>query len=217
MHPSINDAPQGQLLAAGLLYLGIIGLGISSEVLLRGPLIDWTDSTATTWAIATGESRFRLSLGFDLVMAGFDVTLAVMLFHLLRGVDEMWALMAMAFRLMQAAVIAANLLFLVAAQDAIKIGADPLPCLRMHAAGYDLGLAFFGVNALLMAGLLCNWGAPRLFAWGIAAAGLVYLAGSLTRFLAPEWNAAMQPAYLVPVLAETALMAWLLWRGLRPA
>ncbi|MDQ2091983.1 DUF4386 domain-containing protein [Marimonas arenosa] len=198
------------LRAAGLLYLGIILLGVSSEALLRGGLIDWADGAATAAAIAEQATRFRLSLGFDLAMAACDVGLAVLFYRLLRRVDETRALMAMVFRLMQAAVIAAGLMTLYAAQQAVAAGDDPLPLLARHAAGYDLGLFFFGINALLMAGLLCRAGVPRLIAGGIGAAGLVYLAGSLTRFVWPDLNAAMQPAYLVPLVAETALMLWLL-------
>jgi hypothetical protein len=44
----------------------------------------------------------------------------------------------------------------------------------------------------------------------IALAGCVYLLGSATRFLAPEVNALMQPAYLVPVVAELSFALWLL-------
>lgn len=198
------------LRAAGLLYLGIIVLGVSSEAILRGGLIDWSDGAATALAIAEAPLRFRLSLGFDLIMAGFDIALAVLFYRLLRGAGEVRALMAMVFRLMQAALIAGGLMTLFAVQQVVETGDDPLPFLARHAAGYDLGLFFFGINAMLMAGLLCRAGVPRLVAGGIAAAGLVYLAGSLTRFLAPDWNAALQPAYLVPLVAETALMLWLL-------
>ncbi|MEZ5714320.1 MAG: DUF4386 domain-containing protein [Paracoccaceae bacterium] len=196
--------------AAGLLYLAIIAFGVTSEGVLRREAIDWADGATTARALAQGAWQFRLSLGFDLAMAACDIALAVLFFRMLRGFGETRALMAMAFRLMQAALIAAGLMLLYEAEQAAAAGADPLPVLARHAAQYDLGLFFFGLNALSMAGLLCRFGVPRWVAGGIAAAGLVYLAGSLTRFLAPEWNAAMQPAYLVPLLAEAALMLWLL-------
>lgn len=196
--------------AAGLLYLAIIALGVSSEGVLRREVIDWADSAATAQALAQGAWQFRLSLGFDLAMAACDIALAVLFFRMLRAAGEVWALMAMVFRLMQAALIAAGLMLLYGAEQAAASGADPLPLLAQHAAQYDLGLFFFGINALLMAGLLRRFGVPWWLAGGICAAGWVYLAGSVTRFLAPEWNAWMQPAYLVPLLAESALMLWLL-------
>lgn len=56
----------------------------------------------------------------------------------------------------------------------------------------------------------------RWLPYGIAASGVVYLVGSLTRFYAPDINALMQPAYLIPVISETSLALWLLFgRGAR--
>lgn len=189
---------------AGLLYLGIILLGIGAEAALRGPLIDWTDAQATAQAIAAHEGLFRLSILFDLGMAGLDVALAVVFFGMLRGVDAQLALMAMVFRLMQATVIAGNVMLLFAA-----LQGDALIWLARHAAGYDLGLAFFAVNTLIMARLLAGI-APRWICWAMAAAGVVYGLGSVTRFAAPDLNVLMQPGYLVPVVAEVSLMLWLL-------
>ncbi|MDQ2093534.1 DUF4386 domain-containing protein [Rhodalgimonas zhirmunskyi] len=196
---------------AGILYLGIIVAGLSGEAALRMPLIDWADGAATGGAIGAHVSLFRASMATDMAMAAMDVALAVVFYRLLRGVDEAAALMAMVFRLMQAALIAGGLMFLFAALQAVEAGADPLPHLAQHAVGYDLGLFFFGINSLIMAVLLPRAGVARGIGWGIALAGVVYLAGSVTRFLAPGWNAAMQPAYLIPVVAEVALMLWLLF------
>ena len=196
--------------AAGMLYLAIIVLGIGAEAGLRAPLIDWQSGAATATALTEGMGRFRLSILFDLAMAASDVALAVLLYAMLRAVAPVLALMAMVFRLMQAAVIAGNAMALRAAGEVAMAGGDPLPHLAEHAAGYDLGLFFFAFNSLMMAVLLIRAGAPRVIGWGIGAAGLVYLGGSMTRFVAPEMNAAMQMGYIVPVIAETALMVWLL-------
>ncbi len=190
---------------AGILYLGIIVLGIGAEAALRGPLIDWNDGTATAQALQAQMGRFRLSIGFDIAMAVLDVALAVVFFGMLRAVNAQLALLAMVFRLMQAAVIAGAVLFLV---PATQMG-DPLPWLTLHATGYDLGLVFFGVNTLIMAQLLAGI-APRWICGAMLAAGAVYLFGSVTRFMAPGLNAVMQPAYVIPVVAEVSLMLWLL-------
>lgn len=197
---------------AGLMYLGIILLGIGAEGALRGPLIDWSNATATAQAIQDRFVQFRLSMGFDIGMALLDVALAVLFFRMLRSMNEGLALTAMVFRLMQAAIITANIMALYAAEQALT--GDPLPALARHAAGYDLGLIFFAVNTLIMARLLAIPGlAPRGLCWALAAAGVVYLLGGLTRFLAPDLNSMMQPAYLIPVVAEVWLMGWLLIKG----
>ncbi|OWU84364.1 hypothetical protein ATO6_14765 [Oceanicola sp. 22II-s10i] len=200
---------------AGFLYLGIILCGITAEGILRGSLIDRSDAAATAQAIAAHIGLFRLSILLDAAMVAFDVALAMTFYRMLRGLAPRLILTATALRLIQAAMISGGLFTLFAAARAATSGGDPLPALNAHAMGYDLGLIFFGVNTLIMAHLLDRAGAPRPLAAGLAAAGLVYLTGSLTRIVAPEVNAIMQPAYLVPLIAETALMLWLIL-GARP-
>jgi len=84
--------------------------------------------------------------------------------------------------------------------------------IAMHAYGYDLGLIFFGVNCLLTAVLIVQSGfVPRVLGIGIGLSGLVYLSGSILRFLAPELHGIVAPAYVVPLVAETAFGLWLLF------
>lgn len=209
-------------LVAGLLYLLIIGLGITSEAAIRLPLIVAGDAAATAANIAAHETLFRLSLAGDALMALADVALAILLFVLLSPAGLLLAALATAFRLMQTAVIAANLLNQQGALLLLTGGIDPataqplsLHALALHAQGYDLGLIFFGVNALLIAVLLIRSGDfPGWIGALMAGAGAIYLVGSFLRLLAPDWAAAFAPAYLVPVIAETTLALWLLRSGL---
>ncbi|WP_136635415.1 DUF4386 domain-containing protein [Pseudooceanicola onchidii] len=187
---------------AGLAYLGIIALGLGAEVGLRMPVTTAADPAA---ALADALKSWRLAIGADIVMATLDVALALMLFRLFRPLGPDLALSALVLRLVQMAVIAAHLPLLVSAITAT----DPMPLIDRHGAGYDLGLWFFGLNALAMSVLLARAGAGWL-AGLIGAAGVVYLTGSLTRFVAPEINALIQPAYLIPVVAELSFALWLL-------
>lgn len=200
---------------AGAAYLGIILLGLSAELAIRGPMIDWTDEAATAAAIAADPGRIGLSVVADLGMIALDLLVGLLLFRLLRPYGAGLAAAALGLRLIQAAIIAINLPALLAARAAAMDGSEVLPHLMRHAAGYDLGLIFFGVGTVLTAILLYRAAAPRLLVAGLGLTGLVYLAGSLTRFFAPEINAAMQPAYLIPMLAETGFALWLLLRGVR--
>ena len=190
---------------AGLSYLGIIAFGITAELALRGPLI-----AAGAQAITENATLWRLSIGADLVMATLDITLALLLFTLFRPVSEGMARAALVLRLVQMTIVAAHLPLLAEALGS----ATPMALIDRHAAGYDLGLWFFGLNSFVMAWLLHRATAPRLLSGLIGAAGLVYLFGSATHFIAPEVNEAMQPAYLVPLLAELGFALWLL-RGAR--
>lgn len=187
---------------AGLAYLGIIALGLGAEVGLRMPVTTAADPAA---ALADALPLWRLAIGADIMMATLDVALALMLFRLFRPLGRDLALSALVLRLVQMAVIAAHLPLLASAITAT----DPMPLIDRHGAGYDLGLWFFGLNALAMSVLLARAGAGWL-AGLIGAAGVVYLTGSLSRFVAPEINAQIQPAYLIPVVAELSFALWLL-------
>ncbi|MDX1781467.1 MAG: DUF4386 domain-containing protein [Thalassovita sp.] len=216
MTSSLQDTFRTYARPAGLAYLVIIVFGITAEMGLRGPLIDWTDAQTTAQAISAHRDLFRLSIGADMVMALCDVVLAVLLYRLLRPVDETLALMAMVFRLMQMAIVSGGILYLFQAEQMLIWEDDLLSVLRRHAAAYDLGLLFFGVNTLITANLLCRSGLfPTWITAPLGVSGLVYIAGSLSRFVAPEINAAMQMAYIVPLFAEAGLCLWLLFAGRR--
>ncbi|WP_315901560.1 DUF4386 domain-containing protein [Salipiger bermudensis] len=212
--------PMAAARLAGALYLLIILLGLTSELALRGSLIIPSDAVATATAILASPGTLRLSLAADTVMALADVALAVLLYLLLRPVSAALALMAMVFRLVQAGLIAMSLLFQYGALLILQGDGAPeaaLLALELHGHGYDLGLVFFGVNSLLTGWLLVVSGfVPKLLGWLIAAAGMVYFLGSALLFLAPPLAGPFAPAYLLPVLAETAFCLWLLIRGLGP-
>ena len=205
--------------AAGSLYLLIIVLGLSSEILLRGPLFHEGDPAATAAAILAAEGLLRLSVLADMAMATADVALAVLLLWLFRPVGPLLAALAVAFRLAQAAVIAANLLNLHGALLLLTTpglapdtaAAIAYGSLDLHRHGYDLGLVFFGVNALLMGVMILrSTGFPGWLGHLMTAAGLVYLAGSTLRFAAPHLAILFQPAYLVAVVAEVSFTILLL-------
>lgn len=212
---------------AGALYLVIIVAGVWSEAVVRAPLLVPDDPLNTIARLQASLGWVRASIAADVVMLIADVALAVLLFRLLQVYGHTLALTAMAFRLMQAAVLGANLLNLQAAvlladsSGATSLLGDhttaALATLRLqaHAEGYDLGLVFFGINTLLTSVLLLRsrW-TPRALGLLMAAAGVVYLAGSSLRLLAPDLSADFAPAYVLPLLAESAFCLWLLWVGL---
>lgn len=212
---------------AGLLYLIIIVFGITSEVALRGPLINLSNASGTADAIQSAVGTFRLSIAADLVMALADAGLAILLFVLFRPVAPTLALAAMIFRLIQSAMIGMNLMNMQAAwllisgsQDVSGLApgqADAVAglFLNLHAHGYDLGLVFFGINSLMTGLLIWRSGiVAKAIGAGLASAGLVYLTGSSLHFFAPGASEAFAPAYGITVLTETAFCLALLWIGL---
>lgn len=194
---------------AGILYLVIILCGMSAELALRGPLLAPGTAEGTLAAILAAPGLLRGAVLLDMVMVLADIGLALLLYRLLRPYGDTVALAAMIFRLMQAAVIAASLLALVAIdvialrQGGATAGAV-LALMELHGIGYDVGLVFFAVNTGLTAWLLWRSGlVARALPLMLGGAAVVYLAGSLTRLMAPEVNAAMQVAYALPLVAES--------------
>ncbi|MBN9886789.1 DUF4386 domain-containing protein [Salipiger abyssi] len=220
--PASLSRPLAAARFAGLLYLLIILLGLGSELALRGPLLVPGDALATAERILAAPGLLRLSVAADTLMALADVALAVLLYLLLRPVNGAVALLAMVFRLVQAALIAMSLLLLFGALLALdRMGGaaaeTALLATELHAHGYDLGLVFFGINSLLTGWLLLRSGyVPRALGVLLGLAGAVYVCGSALRFFVPALTEAFAPAYLLPVIAETAFCLWLLIRGLGP-
>ena len=200
---------------AGAFYLLIILAGVTSEVVLRAPFHVGSQETVAA-ALSEGLGRLRLSLLFDLAMVGADITVALLFYRLLAPVSAGLSLAAMVFRLMQAATIAMGLILLAGIPTSLTSGADvqAATLLTLHGIAYDTGLALFAVNCWLMGWLLWQAGnVPKVIAAGIALSGGVYMAGSLARLAAPDLLPLIQPAYLVPLLAETGLCLWLLITG----
>ena len=198
---------------AGALYLIIILCGLTAELLLRGPLLQGSPDQIAR-ALSANVVQLRLSLIADTVMLLADVALALVFFGLLRHISEALALAAMVFRLGQAVLIGTSLMALASAPSLLADA--PRMAVHMtvlHAIGYDVGLILFAVNSVIMSVLLWRSEVPKVIAGGIAASGLVYATGSLTRLVAPDWVGIVEPAYVIPMIAESVLCLWLLIRA----
>lgn len=206
--------------AAGLLYVVIILCGVGSEALVRGPLLAAGDGGSIARELLAVQTAFRLSIFADVVMALSDVALGVLLFFLFEPFDRLLSMMAMAFRLVQAAILGSNLLEL---HRALALsGVEGLEnhdawittFFEGHGVGYDLGLFFFAINCVLVGVLVVRSGLlPRVLGWGLLASGVVYFAGSTARIVAPSVAEPLAMAYVIPLVAETAVCGWLLVRA----
>ena len=208
--------------ASGLLYLIIILCGVGSEALIRSQVFVSGDWQATASNLAAMELPFRISILADATMALADVALAGLLFFLLAPAGRMLSLSAMTFRLVQAGILGLNLVNLTSAAAIATGGSSVTPgmgalmmhFLEAHAAGYDLGLFFFAINSFLVGILMIRSGfLPRWLGYGIFVSGMVYMGGSMLRVLDSSLQSTFSPAYLIPLLAETAFCLWLLIKG----
>lgn len=228
---TVNAVPTSPLVyarVAGLLYLIIIVFGIFSEAFIRSSLVVAGDASATATNILASKPLFRVGFAADSIMLLSDVAIAVLFYVLLKPVSKTLALIAAVFRLTQAAILGFNLLnyytallLLTGTEYAIAFEADQLNSmamlfLNMHSHGYDLGLMFFGLSNVFLGYLVIKSDYfPGVLGYGLIAAALVYLMGSYTRFLFPDYISFITPAYIVPLIAELSFCLWLLVKGVK--
>ncbi len=217
--------PQAWARTAGVLYLVIFVVGVSTEFFVRSRLIVSGDAAATAANILGSETLFRVAAVADATAYVCDLAVAVLLFILLRPAGRTLSLLAAGFRLGTAAILGLNVLNQHAAVVVLTTagfgGLEPGQTqdlaylfVRLHSHGYSLGLMFFGVHCALLGWLIYRCGyLPKLIGIGIMASGPVYLAGSAVHFLAPDLAGALLPAYVVPLIAEGGLALWLTVMG----
>lgn len=215
---------------AGVLYLIIIFFGVFSGLVIRDSLIVDGDAATTATNILASEGLYRFGFAADAMMLLSDVAIAIVFYILLKPVSKTLALTAAAFRLTQASILGFNLLNYYAALMLLKgvgytasfeteqLNTLAMLFLDMHSHGYDLGLIFFGLSSLILGYLVVRSERfPDILGYGLMAAATVYLTGSFTRFLFPEYLPLIQPAYIVPLIAELSFCIWLLVKGVRNA
>jgi hypothetical protein len=210
----------GALLLVMALTAGLAELGVHQALVVPG------DAAVTAGRIAAAGLRFRLGLLGYLVAFLCDVPVAVLLYLLLRDANAPLAWTAAAFRLVYAAVAGAALLpFLgpvvlssgagyLSALAPAQLQALTLLSVEAFESGFGLALVFFGVHLVLLGVLILGSTAlPRVLGVLVAISGISYLAGSLSRVLAPGLHAAIAPLLAACGCFELGLALWLLVKG----
>ncbi|MBI3346991.1 MAG: DUF4386 domain-containing protein [Burkholderiales bacterium] len=212
-----------ELRLSGLCYLAIIGLGLWSELYVRGGLVVAGDAAETARRIAAQPLLWRSGLVADLLMQVLDLPIIVMMWRLLRPVNEPLALTAAGLNGVQTAMLVANRVQLLAALDLLTgtaMGAAFPPAQRealamlavqLHGQGFGIGLLFFGFSCVICGGLIARSGVlPRVLGALLGVAGLAYLVNSFALLLAPPLAALLFPAALAPAfVGELAFALWL--------
>ncbi|KQW51639.1 MULTISPECIES: DUF4386 domain-containing protein [unclassified Roseateles] len=212
-----------ELRLAGLCYLAIIALGLWAETHVRGSLVVPGDAAATAERIAANPQLWRLGLVADLLMQLLDLPVIVVLWRLLRPVNETLALTATFLNLVQTAVLVANRVQLLTTLDLLTspaIAAAFLPgqrealamlAVQLHGQGFGIGLIFFGFACVIRGWLIARSGLlPRALGWLLLVAGLAYLLNSFALLLAPAFAKLLFPAVMLPVLVgELAFALWM--------
>ena len=213
----------------GFFYLLIIVCGITSGLFVREALIDPANAGTTLHNLVQHESLFRLGFLGDVVMVISDVMVSVLFYILLKDVHAVLAALAAVFRLMQSAILGANLINLF--QPILMIqGVDPIDTAQSLEAGeailaqmqvFDYGYlvsgVFFAINCLLMGILLFKAQAfPRILGVMIFVGGMGYLFNCMAHFVAPSLIMTSEMVMLLTaVVSELALCLYLLIAGAR--
>jgi hypothetical protein len=221
-------SPRSQARIGGLCYLTIIVLGYFSEAYIRGKFIVSGSPAATAHNILASESLYRAGGAAEVLTMFFDITVALILYNLLKLVNRPLALLAAFFRLAFAAVLAvvalthfAPLLFLkgghyMSVFSTEQLQALSLFSLRLHTVGFNISLTFFGLHCMLIGGLIVasNF-LPRLIGGLLVIAGVCYLINAFTFLISPPLAAQLGDYILLPgFVAEVALALWLSVVGL---
>jgi hypothetical protein len=222
----VNPASKARI--AGLAYLVIIFAATFAEKVVRDGATVAGDAAATATNILGGEQLWRWAAFADLITAACDVTVAILLYELLKPVSKTGSLLAAVFQLILVAIAAVKVLFHLAPLTFLKAGNAYLSSftseqlqglsylsLRLHAQAYDISLFFFGIHCLLIGWLIARaMFMPRWLGWALVLAGFCYISNTLARELTPEFARVLYPwLFVAGGLAETLLTLWLLVRG----
>ena len=214
---------------AGLVYLIAMATSIFAELYARGPLIVRGDAMQTAINIAASERLFRIGSVIHLITFASDAVLAVALYVVLRPICRNLALLGAAWRLVDCAVLAVNMLndFVVLqllsgadylrAFDTKQLQALARLFYSVEGAGFQIGFLFLGLGSAVFSYLwLKSRYVPRaLAALGIFAS-LVLAIVTLTVMVFPRLGAVLGLAYMGPMfIYEVGLGLWLLVKGIR--
>ena len=226
--PSPSGFPAARL--AGALYLTIIIAALFAEVFVRDRLIVSGDAAATAQRIMGSELLYRAGSMIDLLVLFCDISLALLLYVLLKPVSNSLALLAAFFRLIFAAIAAVDGVLYFAPLILLHGGAFlnsfsvgqlqtlAMAALKLQSAGYNVALVFFGVHCVLIGVLIARSVLiPRVIGVLMAIAGTCYIVNSFNHFLPFGLSAPLYPYILLPgLVGEGALTLWLLIAGISP-
>lgn len=211
---------------AGVMYLVVLALDISGAVI--GSAVGGAGSFSdVSHRIVASETLYRLGLCLALAGSLSTVPLAVALYETVRPFDGGMALIALLFRIGEAAIggmgIAVaffNLEIYLAPGRSGGLGASQLGALAdlaAHEASTQVSAIFFSFGSTIFFWVFVRSGyIPRLLsAWGVFAS-LLYAAAWFFSLVLPQASGIPLAAGSVPILiAEVGTALWLLIRGVR--
>ncbi|MGH2665901.1 DUF4386 domain-containing protein [Flavobacterium sp.] len=213
---------------AGLCYLIVIATGLFSEVFVRQVLRVPNNALATAQNIQAHEMLFRWGFVADIINFVVGLPTILIIYYFFKRVNKLLVQTALAFVIIQTAIIAVNLLnqistLLILSNETYLNTFEPkqlaslsLLSLNIQAQGYGIGLVFFGFYCLIIGFLIFKSQLiPRILGILYAIAGLCYLINSFTMFLSKGF---LNPLFIylaIPIfIGELSLCLWMLTKGI---
>lgn len=213
---------------AGFCYLIVIATGLFSEVFVRQELRVPNDALSTAQNIQTHEMLYRCGFVADIINFVVGLPTILIIYYFFKRVNKLLVQIALAFVIIQTAIIAVNLLnqispLLILSNETYLNTFQPnqlatlsLLSLNIQAQGYGIGLVFFGFYCLIIGFLIFKSNLlPKILGILYAIAGLCYLINSFTMFLSKGFENPMFVYLAIPIfIGELSLCLWLLIKGI---
>ena len=213
---------------AGFCYLIVIGTGLFSEVFVRQALRVPNDALATAHNIQANEMLFRWGFTADIINFAIGLPTILIVYFLFKRTNKLLLQLALAFVIIQTAIIAVNLLnqitpLLILSKDAYlqtfkpnQLATLSLLSLNIQSQGYAIGLIFFGFYCIIVGYVIYKSNfLPKLFGILYAISGLCYLINSFTMFLSKGFENPLFIYLAIPIfMGELSFCLWLLIKGI---
>lgn len=225
--PTVESSPKAYARIAGTLYLAVIVLGGFAEGYVNSRLLGAGDAAATAARIGAAPDLWRAGVAANLAVPLLAVFQLWIEFLLIRPAGRDGALLFLLLNLASLAVEAVSKVFHLLVLPILggapaTAGLDPslLPALadlalRAHDVAFNIALIFFGCACLVYGHLIYGSGfLPRPIGVLVQVAGLGYLVSCIAALFAPALAGFLLPGLLLlPLLGESSLCLWLLFKG----
>jgi hypothetical protein len=212
---------------AGLCYLIVVVTGLFSEVFVRQKLTVANNAPATAQNIQEHEMLFRWGFTADIINFAVGIPAILIIYYFFKRVNKLLAQIALAFVIIQTAIIAVNLLnqispLLILSNESYlntfppnQLATLSLLSLNIQAQGYGIGLVFFGFYCLVIGFLITKSSLlPKILGVLYGIAGLCYLINSFTMFVSKGFENPLFIYLAIPIfIGELSLCLWLLIKG----
>ena len=213
---------------AGFCYLIVIATGLFSEIFVRQALKVSNNALATAQNIQANEMLFRWGFVADLINFVVGIPTILILYHFFKKSNKILLQIALAFVIIQTAIIAVNPLnqitpLLLLSNETYlhtfqhnQLATLSLLSLNIQAQGYGIGLVFFGFYCIIIGFIIFKTNAiPKIIGVAYAIAGICYLINNFTMFLSKGFVNPLFIYLAIPIfIGELSLCLWLHIKGI---